>query len=98
MVLVETEVMPSQLVPPVLTAELTVMVTGLTLEVVTLTVPLVVLLAAANRLTGFAEALRILLPPPPPVPVPVKVTVIVTCVTAGAVGVSFDVAGCDTPL
>ena len=86
--------MLSQLVPPVVTAELTVMVIGLALEVVMLTVPVVVLLVAANRLMGFAEALRILLPPPPPgLPLPLKVTVMVFAARpVGEVGVRVTVA------
>src|SRR5450759_3337759 len=53
------------------------MVMALTLEVVMLTLAEVWLLAAAVKLTGFEEALRVPLPPPPP-PEPLKLTVIVT--------------------
>jgi hypothetical protein len=68
------------------------MVMALTLVVVMVTGVEVWLLAAAVKLTGFEEALRVILPPPPP-PEPPKVTVIVTAATpAGEVGVRVTVA------
>ena len=71
----------------------TVNVTAVELLVVMLTVPLVVLLMPAARVTGFAEALRILLPPPPPLPVPLKITLMGTAAKPlGLVGVRVTVA------
>src|ERR1035437_6587598 len=67
------------------------MVMALTLVVVMVTGVEVWLLAAAVKLTGFEEALRVI--PPPPPPEPSKVTVIVTAATpAGEVGVRVTVA------
>src|ERR1035437_1576795 len=70
------------------------MVMALTLVVVMVTGVEVWLLAAAVKLTGFEEALRVILPPPPPPPPePPKVTVIVTAATpAGEVGVRVTAA------
>src|SRR5450759_4668889 len=75
------------------------MVMALTLEVVMLTLAEVWLLAAAVKLTGFEEALRVPLPPPPP-PEPLKLTVIVTgpgTAPGGTVAVGVRVTVADDP-